>query len=89
MQRWREGKDSPAKEPADAHLQVGTSLASASEKRPHNLFLGHQGKSSRGCLGNEAAILDGGDNPCWRRYGIEEGPELQRNQIFEEMRGEG
>lgn len=76
MQRWRESEDSPTKGPADAHPQVGTSLASASEKGPHDLFLGHQGKFSRGCLGDETAILDGGDNPRRRRYGIKEGPEL-------------
>lgn len=65
----RERRVCPATGPAAPHPQTRDLVGLCFRKGPHNLLLGHQGKVSRGCHGDEAAILDGGNNPRWSRYG--------------------
>lgn len=57
-----EKRGSPATGPADSTLKLAT------KKGPHILCLGHQGQVSKGCHGDEAAILVGEDIPRWSRY---------------------
>lgn len=61
VRRWR--KEVP--QPQGQQIPPSNLLL---KRGPHILLLGHQGQVSKGCHGDEAAILVGEDIPCWSRY---------------------